>query len=138
MGALYVRKYFQQDSKAIAMEMVNGIFEEFEVILNNVDWMDDETRQSAIKKLKTMTTHIGYPDELMDDSKIENYYRNLEIDENNYLSSILNINIFGTDHKFSKLRKPLNKTDWVTHTNPAIVNAFYEPTENSIRKNRNR
>lgn len=134
VGALYVRKYFRQDSKATALEMVNGIRKEFEIILNEVDWMDEETRKSAINKLHAMSTHIGYPDEIMDNSKIEKYYENLEIDENNYLSSVLNMNVFGTDYAFNKLRKPVNKTDWVTHARPAVVNAFYSSIENSIRK----
>lgn len=113
VGALYVRKYFRQDSKAAALEMVNGIRKEFELLLNEVDWMDEETRQSALNKLHGMSTHIGYPDEIMNDTKIEEYYSNLEIDENNYLSSVLNMNVFGTDYAFNKLRKPVNKTDWV-------------------------
>lgn len=114
--------------------MVNGIREEFELFLNDVDWMDDETRKSAINKLHSMSTHIGYPDEIMDNKNIEKYYDNLEIDENNYLSSVLNMNVFGTDYAFNKLRKPVNKTDWVTHARPAVVNAFYSSIENSIRK----
>lgn len=133
VGALYVRKYFRQDSKAIALEMVNGIRKEFEQILENVNWMDEETRKSAINKLHSMSTHIGYPDEIMDDSKIENYYKELKIDQDNYLESVLNMNVFGTDYAFNKLRQPVNKTDWVTHARPAIVNAFYSSIENSIR-----
>lgn len=134
VGALYVRKYFRQDSKALALEMVNGIRREFEEILKDVNWMDDKTKQSALNKLHSMSTHIGYPDEIMDNSKIEKYYENLNIDENNYLSSVLNMNVFGTDYAFNKLRKPVNKTDWVTHARPAVVNAFYSSIENSIRK----
>lgn len=113
--------------------MVNGIRREFEDILKDVNWMDDETKQSALNKLHSMSTHIGYPDEIMDNSKIEKYYDNLKIDENNYLSSVLNMNVFGTDYAFNKLRKPVNKTDWVTHARPAVVNAFYSSIENSIR-----
>jgi len=133
VGALYVRKYFRQDSKATALEMVNGIRKEFENILNEVNWMDDETRKSALNKLHSMSTHIGYPDEIMDNAKIEKYYENLSIDPENYLSSVLHMNVFGTDYAFNKLRKPVNKTDWVTHARPAIVNAFYSSIENSIQ-----
>jgi len=44
------------------------------------------------------------------------------------------MNIFGTDYSFNKLRLPVNKTDWVRHARPAVVNAFYSSLENSIRK----
>lgn len=113
--------------------MVNGIRREYEEILKDVNWMDEKTKKAALNKLHSMSTHIGYPDEIMDNSKIEKYYENLKIDEHNYLSSVLNMNVFGTDYAFNKLRKPVNKTDWVTHARPAVVNAFYSSIENSIR-----
>ena len=133
-GALYVRKYFQQDSKASALDMVNRIKVEFEKILKTVPWMDDVTRVAALAKVKSMVTHIGYPDELMDDQKLIDFYKNITVDEDKYLESILKINIFGTDRAFNKLREPVNKTDWITHAKPAVVNAFYSSIENSIRK----
>ena len=41
--------------------------------------------------------------------------------------------MFGTNYAFSKLREKVNKTDWVRHGRPAVVNAFYSPLENSIQ-----
>lgn len=134
VGALYVRKHFQQDAKRTALEMVNGIRSEFEKILAEVPWMDNVTRVAALNKVKSMSTHIGYPDEIMDNTKLEEYYKGLEINPDQYLESVLKMNVFGTDYAFNKLRKPVNKTDWVTHSRPAIVNAFYSSIENSIRK----
>lgn len=129
-----MRKHFRQDSKRAALEMVSGIRKEFEKILKEVPWMDGDTREAALNKVKSMSTHIGYPDEIMDNKKLEEYYDKLEINPNDYLSSVLSMNVFGTDYAFNKLRKPVNKTDWVTHARPAIVNAFYSSIENSIRK----
>lgn len=134
VGALYVRKHFKDDAKSNALEMVKGIHDEFLAILGKVDWMDEETRMAALDKAKAMTTHIGYPDEIMDNAKLEEYYKDLEINPDTYLESVLNMNVFGTDYAFNKLRKPVNKTDWVSHARPAIVNAFYSSIENSIRK----
>lgn len=114
--------------------MVNSIKAEFESILKTVPWMDDTTRASALSKVKSMVTHIGYPDELMDDKKLIEFYKPVQVDENKYLESVLSINIFGTDRAFKKLREPVNKTDWITHSRPAVVNAFYSSIENSIRE----
>lgn len=74
VGALYVRKYFNEDAKKQALEMVNGIREEFHKILENLDWMDDETRANALDKAAAMTTHIAYPDELLDNDKLIEFY----------------------------------------------------------------
>lgn len=96
--------------------------------------MDEETRKSALDKAASMTSHIAYPDELLDDKKLEQFYEKLELTDDNYLGGILNLTLFGVEYSFSKLRKPVNKSDWVTHGRPAIVNAFYSSIENSIRE----
>lgn len=132
VGALYVRKHFKEDSKAAALDMVNNIKKELQDILKTVPWMDKTTRKSALAKLEKMDTHIGYPDELMDDSKIINYYKSIKVDENKFLESILKINVFGYDKSYKKLHEPLNKTDWETHATTTVVNAFYSSNENSI------
>ncbi|KAM7362048.1 M13 family metallopeptidase neprilysin 2 isoform 1-T1 [Cochliomyia hominivorax] len=133
VGSLYVRKHFKQDSKAIALEMVNNIRNVFSQILDEVPWMDEMTKMEAKKKLHSMTTHIGYPDEMLDNEKLEEYYRKLDIDPYKYFESFLKMNVFGTDYSFNKLRLPVNKTDWIRHARPAVVNAFYSSIENSIQ-----
>lgn len=129
-----MRKHFRMEAKWSALEMVKGIRAELKKTLSEVSWLDDETRQAALGKVDAMSTHIGYPDEMMDDRKLEEYYQGLEIDQNNYLLSVLRLNTFSTDYAFNRLRKPVNKTDWVTQAQPAVVNAFYSPIRNSIRE----
>ncbi|EDV47813.1 neprilysin-2 isoform X2 [Drosophila erecta] len=133
VGSLYVGKHFHKDSKANALEMVNEIREVFNDILDEVNWMDAQTKQEAKQKLHSMSTHIGYPDEMLDNEKLAAYYAKLDIDPDKYFESFLGMNIFGTDYSFNKLRLPVNKTDWVRHARPAIVNAFYSSLENSIQ-----
>lgn len=54
--------------------MVADIRAEFQDILKQVDWMDEETKKNALDKAKSMSTHIAYPDELMNDRKLEEFY----------------------------------------------------------------
>lgn len=96
--------------------------------------MDEKTRANALEKAADMTSHIAYPDELLDDKKLDEFYEGLELSSADYLGSILNLTTFGTNFSFGRLRKPVNKTEWITHGRPAIVNAFYSSIENSIRK----
>ncbi|KAJ8983665.1 hypothetical protein NQ317_003452 [Molorchus minor] len=58
-GALYVRKYFNEDARQNAKGMVADIREEFQDILKKVEWMDEETKQNALDKAKSMATHIS-------------------------------------------------------------------------------
>lgn len=76
-GSLYVRKYFSSDSKQNIVDMVADIRQEFKEILKSSEWMDEETKKSAFKKVEELNHHIGYPQELLDDAKIEEYYKNV-------------------------------------------------------------
>merc|ERR1711872_770707 len=95
--------------------------------------MDEDTKRQARVKAQGMVEHIGYPSELLDQSKLEDLYAGLELSPNAYLGNALNMTVFGTNYAFSKLREKVNKTDWVRHGRPAVVNAFYSPLENSIQ-----
>lgn len=59
--------------------MVADIRSEFYDILKKVDWMDEETRKNALDKARSMSTHIAYPDELLDDKKLEEFYADVSI-----------------------------------------------------------
>jgi len=131
-GTMYVRNHFKENTKRSAIEIVNGVRNAFENIILEVPWMDERTRQAALHKLRRMTAHIGYPNEVMDNKEIENYYEKLEIDPNNYLLSVVNINLFETDYALDELRKPVNKTDWVKHSRLTSSNPSYRADENSI------
>ncbi|KAF5280980.1 hypothetical protein FQR65_LT14904 [Abscondita terminalis] len=132
-GALYVRKYFHEDAKQNAVEMVNDIKSEFIEILKNVEWMDDVTKKNALQKAAAMTSHIAYPDELLSDEKLEEFYAKLDFTSSHYLRTILNLTLFGTEFSFRRLNQPVNKTDWISHGRPSVVNAFYSSIENSIQ-----
>lgn len=133
VGAMYVRKYFNSYAKQIARAMVEQIQQEFkEMLIKNNNWMDPITKIAAAEKVNAITTHIGYPDELLDDKKLDEYHRDLQIDPHNYFQSILNINKFYMNYEFNQLRKPVNKTDWVAHSSPTFINAYYSFEENSI------
>lgn len=114
--------------------MVKNIRHEFENLVGKLSWMDNETKKAAIDKAQRLVEHIGFPNELADNAKLEEYYALLEIERDNLLLNSLRLRKFGTDFKYNRLREAVNKTDWLTHSRPAIVNAFYSPLENSIRK----
>ncbi|XP_014207872.1 neprilysin-2-like [Copidosoma floridanum] len=133
MDALYVRKYFNEDTKKLAIEIFSDIRTQFIKILHTIDWMDNKTREAALEKAQSMTTYIAYPDELLDDKKLEKIYEKLEISSGSYFGSTLNLTLFGTESIFEMLRNPVNKSEWFSQNNIAVVNAFYSYNENSIQ-----
>lgn len=129
---MYVRKYFKPSAKKIARVMVDQIRQEFREVLKQNEWMDPVTKIAAGEKVDAITTHIGYPDELYDDKKLDEYHSSLEIDPQNYFMSVLNVNKFYLNYEFNQLRKPVNKTDWIAHSSSTFINAYYSFEENSI------
>ena len=51
VGRMFVQKYFDSNSKKLATEMIVNIKNEFTRMLKEVDWMDDESRSSALDKV---------------------------------------------------------------------------------------
>ena len=47
IGSMYVQKHFKEEAKSSMDEMVRDIRNEFENIINEVDWMDDKTKLRA-------------------------------------------------------------------------------------------
>jgi predicted metalloendopeptidase len=106
--------------------------------LKTIDWLDEKTRKFALDKAKNMRSHIGFPDELMDDRKIEEYYRDLTFNKNStLLGEIFKLDDFYRRKDYLKLRLPVNKTEWTKYAHVADVNARYSWLDNEISSSAN-
>lgn len=85
VGALFIRDNFNSESKESALEMIHSIREAFNELLDENDWMDDETRAVAKEKANSMNERIGYPEILTNVTKIKFFCRN----SRNFLIRIL-------------------------------------------------
>lgn len=132
VGAIYVRKYFNEVSKKTAVNLANMIREEFLKTLKQVSWMDDESKKAAIGKANAMHFHIAYPNELIDNNKLEEYYRDVELEPDSLIHSVLSIRKSNINRMIRQLRELNNKTNWEKYSSSAEVNAFYTPSENGI------
>ncbi|HMW75377.1 MAG TPA: M13 family metallopeptidase, partial [Saprospiraceae bacterium] len=54
----------------------------------------------------------------------------LQISRNNFVQNIINSNVFEYNEMVEKLKKPVDKTEWLM--SPAMVNAYYNPQTNEI------
>ncbi|XP_031349645.1 neprilysin-2-like isoform X2 [Photinus pyralis] len=132
LSALYVKKYLTPELKQSLTPLVDntksGLVEE----VDNSPWVDNETRTNVKEKISAMYELIGYPDELLDNAKVDDYYKSVQKSDN-YLEFYLNISRFTDNDTFAKLREVPNRTDWSTHSSVIDSNAFYNPFENSIQ-----
>lgn len=129
-----MRKYFDEKLKGPAYQLVQNIRNAFIDKLYEATWMDESTKRVAIEKAKAIIAHIAFPNAMTNIMKLENHYKSLEFNGNEYFMNALRLRKFETDYAFSQLHEPIDKTDWLTHAMPTIVNAFYNVQENSIRE----
>ncbi|WP_313181892.1 M13 family metallopeptidase [Lacrimispora sp.] len=127
-GRLYVEKRFSKEDKTAIEEMVRHILENYKKQIMGLDWMGEETKSAAIKKLDNMTLKIGYPD------KWPNDYAKATITPiekgGNLINNVISLTKAQNTVNREKVRKPVDKTEW--GMTPQTVNAYYNPTGNEI------
>lgn len=133
VSSQYVRKHFNESARNDILDMTQRIHLELKKILSTVDWMDEETRKHALEKADAVANHIAYPVELLDVKKVTQYYERLEIHGDLFFEAVLNLTKFHLYKMWIELNEPVNKTDWRNHGNAIVVNAFYNPIENSMQ-----
>lgn len=130
VGALFVRKFFDETSKLDTLNMVHELQTSFREILNETDWIDASTRNLAEKKLVGMSLKIGFPDFILSRHKLDEKYASLHIHVDKYFENTLNVLKYLNHEEQKKVGQVVNKTLWQTY--PAIVNAFYSRSKNQI------
>ena len=100
-------------------------------LLNELTWMDNETKLEAKKKLVKMKQFLAYPDELLDREKVDEYYNYLEINEDDYFGNVLASYRFDVRNMDLEFRKAIDPEDW-RNQRVAVVNAFYSFSDNSM------
>ena len=123
LGKLYVADYFPPKAKARALEMVNNLKEALGQRIKDLDWMDEATKQQALKKLAAFNVKIGYPEKWRD-------YSLLKIDRGPYLLNVMRSDRFEVARELNKIGKPVDRTEW--HMTPPTVNAYYNSHLNEI------
>ncbi len=123
LGKLYVAEYFPPKAKARALEMVNNLKDALAERIKTLDWMDEPTKQQALKKLAAFTVKIGYPDKWRD-------YSLLGIDRGPYVLNVMRGDHFEVARELKKIGKPVDRHEW--GMTPPTVNAYYNPQLNEI------
>ncbi|XP_041748748.1 membrane metallo-endopeptidase-like 1 [Coregonus clupeaformis] len=132
VGALYVRETFAGESKRMVSDLISKIQEAYVETLEELSWMDDQSKEKAREKAMAIKEHIGYPDHILEESnlKLDQEYAHLNFSEENYFENILE-NLQAEAHKtLKKLREPVDPDMWIIGA--AVVNAFYSPNRNQI------
>jgi len=123
LGKLYVGFYFPPEAKARALELVDNLKAALADRIKTLEWMDEPTKQAALKKLAAFTVKIGYPDKWLD-------YSLLRVDRGAFVLNAIRASKFEAVRDLNKIGKPVDRTEW--GMTPPTVNAYYNPKMNEI------
>ncbi|XP_060577796.1 neprilysin-like isoform X2 [Ruditapes philippinarum] len=130
VGHMFVKETFDESAKSVALDMIGNIRDAFNELLDELDWMDEPTKELAREKAKAMREWIGYPDDVIIEEKVNELYENATIDKNEYFKNVLNNLKNSAKSGLQNLRIKYNKNVWTTP--PSTVNAFYSSIRNNI------
>ncbi|MFP4479187.1 MAG: M13-type metalloendopeptidase, partial [Candidatus Izemoplasmatales bacterium] len=128
VGLHYGENYFGPKAKEDVKTMVHEMIDVYQERISNNDWLNEETKEKAIKKLSKLSVHVGYPDELppyFDQFEIKGYEAGSDlIQERLAMTKIVN------DYNFNQYNKEPNRNIWGMPA--SMVNAYYNPMNNQI------
>jgi putative endopeptidase len=123
VGEQYVATYFPPRSKKLMIDLVGNLLEAYHRSIEALDWMTEETKQRAYRKLETFRPKIGYPEKFRD-------YSALEVSPDDLLGNVRAVAAFETDRELRKIGSPVDRDEWFML--PQHVNAYYNPGMNEI------
>ena len=123
LGELYVERYFPPSSKIKMNELVNNLQKAFRNRIEAIEWMTEETKSEAYRKLASFEPKIGYPEKWEDLTSIE-------IKKDDLFLNARRIQNFFEKRDISKLDQKTDRTEWFMSAHN--VNAYYMASFNQI------
>ena len=123
VGQVYVERHFPPAHRAQMETLVEYLRRAFAERLAVLDWMDDETRAEAQRKLDAFLPKIGYPDRWRD-------YSSISIDATDLVGNLDRLGAWFRADSLARLNEPVREWEWFM--TPQTVNAYYSSTRNEI------
>ncbi len=118
VGRVYVDRHFDPGSMARMQEMVSNLKKVFRERIQNLTWMEPETKKKALIKLEALDVQVGYPDEWLN-------YSELEVNNDSYVMNVLRASKFKFHqgpYGLDRIGKPVDRKLW--EMDPQEVNAY--------------
>ena len=123
LGRSFVEVAYGEEGKAKSQSMIQDIESQFNNDVKSLSWMDDKTKEGALKKLLKLDNKVGYP-------KVWRSYDGIVLDRKSYLKNLQATTVFETEYELAKIGKPVDLNEW--SMTPSTVNAYYNPQKNEI------
>ena len=123
MDRAYLEKYDASETKAQITQLCEDIITVYHLMLEEENWLSEETREKAIEKLDNMTINAVYPDKWLD-------YSSLDLEGLSYYDCVRAITEFDYAYDASLTNGEVDPEIW--NFDILEPNAYYDPGDNSI------
>lgn len=117
----FIIETFPPRDKIFAEELVDTIYKHMGIRLKDVRWLDEQTREEAINKWAYIQKNIAYVNKWLN-------YSDIKL-TNDFFENFIHINKFQNSLMISKIEETIDRNEM---NNDMILNAAYNPTQNSI------
>jgi len=123
IGKKFVMAHFPEKSKLSVLAIVHGVKNALIYRLTKLEWMSQDTKKYALKKLENINIKIGYPDKYIN-------YTILKIAPGKHFENQLYSNSFIFRNMLGKINCSTDQNRW--YMTPQTINAYYNPSLNEI------
>lgn len=137
LHAFYIRKYpVDKRTQSGVHKIFSNVKNKLINVISLSKWLDKNVKNLIIDKIASIKTVLGYPDELLNNDELQNYFEGLVITRNNFLKNYFNTNSFNHKKKlfalFYKANEVKNGMELYTLLKKLENNAFYYGSDHFI------
>ena len=123
IGRIYVDAHFSAQQKGRVLGMVRALQDGFASEVNEVTWLEPQTRREASRKVQELTVKIGYPDRWRD-------YSQFHVERSDALGNALRGQEFEFRSQLAKIGKGVDRGEWFSL--PQEVDGYHTDQLNEI------
>lgn len=125
VSRIYVERYVPESAKHEVEEIIRSTVKYYRAMLEAEDWLSESTRKKAVEKLDAMRLNSAYPEKWVDFSEFD------FPEEAGLYESVKALKKYKVQKYFyDRLNQKVDHDLWIHDI--VVVNAYYQPSENSI------
>ncbi|KAM6386418.1 kell blood group glycoprotein isoform 7-T10 [Alca torda] len=130
LGQMIVKEIFPQQTKKLAGQMFSEIQEALYGQLDQLEWMDEQTRQEAKVLVSKLQVEIGYPAHILQTAKVNLEYQNLKINEDTFFLNVVACLQLLRENSYLKLLQHRSQDNW--RVSPWAVHSYYSIRQHMV------
>ncbi|MBR4196978.1 MAG: M13 family metallopeptidase [Synergistaceae bacterium] len=125
VSRIYIGRYVPESAKKEVEDIIRRTVKYYRAMLESEDWLSESTRKKAIEKLDAMRLNSAYPEKWVDFSGYE-----ISADMGLYeaVKALKKYKI--QKYFYDRINTKVDHDLWINDV--VVVNAYYQPSENSI------